>query len=1330
MAAKMIASRLLAVRKALRAASSAAELLPALAAMIEVAAEFREAGGDGAVRARRLLGESIQYLRAAVAELPEAGEDHQVALYLLAEAALLRDSDAGPVTDLDDAVACLRRLQVALAAGTPDRAEVDAKLGSALFARGWKPGGRLADLDEAGALLEAVLGRQAPDGPGRRQVAAVLAVQRAGRYVLHGGTEADRDAALAFARMCLAAPDDGGADDVAGTGHVVIAWMALTRQLTPAQRSAMAMSAEVTAARTDAQAAASLLQRLGKYEIAPADAATAITHLRQVPDAASDATVRGLVPLLWVMALLVMAEADDSVLGTDLAADALRVAGVLGDAASAAPPDTPEHSELLAMRAALLAAQAKASGAGPALSSATGALTEAAAMLQAGHMFRSPVLHALGEALGRQVTKAESSDDIAARLAELADVMDQMPRDDPAFARTLTAVGIHLLSASSADRTVFQQDWVVTRFERLTSGLEPDDPMQPLAQFMLWSVRLAHAMLQHRPETADAIIKELIRCADSVPAGHSARPYMLAGVGVAYIDRHAMGGELRHLQRADDFIARAIAEADPGGPFGEPGPYHGALLYFRGHLRTLWCYYDRSLERVTAAIEDLERAAARPWLDRAPSPGVAATLQTARVMRDGILAHDDQPMTLGAEARTAFDGFLEMANRVDRNNPQYPTLAAQAASGLVLRGLADHDIKLVDQAIRMLANASNSEGLAVRERPRLLEAHGQALLTRHSLTRVPRDLSNAIDRLEEARRAVEQEIGSPQAASVLQTLASAYRIRGNAARGDVDRAVALGLAGLREHAGDVFLQDSDENALHIARRGTSDATEMARWFLAHGREEAAVSALELGRGMVMHAATSGAGVAQVLREAGHEDLADEWAAQPSPAVHADSGRADDLRYRVMLAIERSPAEARLLSPPAVGDVAAALTATGTDALAYLLPRDDDGPGVAVVVYLDGAVRRLPLPGLYVGGGSPVGAFLRTRRSVEVAGVHPAASATDSARQAWLDALGTLCVWAWRVAIGPLLDAVPARGARTERRIVLVPAGELGLVPWHAARQPASGTYACQQAVFGYAPSARQFVETAQCRPRPWAQAPVLISDAAESLYLTATGIAYLHAAHYPAAPVFGFAHDKMADAIPGGPVATRDDVLGALPQAAFPGASLLHFGCHGSVQVPVLGSSITLGQDGQGRQVKVEVRDILRQARSGQAGGLARADAGGLVVLAACLTDVTESDFDEALTLAAAFLAARATGVVAARWQVADAVTALFMNVFHQLLNGRHPQPARALREAQRWMLDPDRQVPRGWPRVLREEADMAGRPGGPDLTSPEAWAGFTYQGR
>jgi len=106
------------------------------------------------------------------------------------------------------------------------------------------------------------------------------------------------------------------------------------------------------------------------------------------------------------------------------------------------------------------------------------------------------------------------------------------------------------------------------------------------------------------------------------------------------------------------------------------------------------------------------------------------------------------------------------------------------------------------------------------------------------------------------------------------------------------------------------------------------------------------------------------------------------------------------------------------------------------------------------------------------------------------------------------------------------------------------------------------------------------------------------------------------------------------------------------------------------------------------------------------------------------------SRLHEALTLACAFLAAGCAGVVAAKWSVSDAATALFMAAFHRFLNGGHGDPARALREAQLWMLNPDREVPGSWPKALRDEASQDGKPAGPNLTSAGAWAGFTYQGR
>ena len=132
---------------------------------------------------------------------------------------------------------------------------------------------------------------------------------------------------------------------------------------------------------------------------------------------------------------------------------------------------------------------------------------------------------------------------------------------------------------------------------------------------------------------------------------------------------------------------------------------------------------------------------------------------------------------------------------------------------------------------------------------------------------------------------------------------------------------------------------------------------------------------------------------------------------------------------------------------------------------------------------------LPLPGLKAGADSPVGDFLAARRSAEAAMAVPGksakAAAEAAARPFWLAALGALCDWAWRAALGRVLSAVPA-GAGREPRIVLVPGGELGLVPWHAARRPGDLRYACQGAIISYAASARQFVDAARRRPRPWA----------------------------------------------------------------------------------------------------------------------------------------------------------------------------------------------------------------------------------------------------
>lgn len=1295
------------LRRALAQAASADERDCVVFEIVELAGELSQSGDEEAALARLGLDEALTQLTAA----PEHGDDDGARLYLTAMACLRRDSDS----DLDDAIGCLTDLRAMLLAspsepGDADAAEIlidiEVKLGMARFERASRPEGSGADVDAAATALQAALDRVADDDERHPELVAMLALQYATRYVGFGGSEDHRAAAVGHASAGLESPS--AAETVIAACHIVVAWMALTRQLTAGQRSSMLRRSDIETARRGGPEAAAMLAGLGTVEIAVGDAEAALGHLRQVGEAAvTDEWLLDLVAVLATMALLAIMRNGGPTEDIDRVADGLQ------RAARRPWLQAPERGELLAMRAALLATGNDPDERPDTLKPTAHALQEAAARLPENHLMREPLLDQLRVALGHQVAAAESADDLVAEVEQIVDTMEQMPHDAQ-FARTLMFTAVRILSLRLSHRAAVPLDRISAQLERARSRLALNDPVRPLIENMYWGTIGTLGSIQNRLDLLEQATDGLIRCADETPADGIGRPLVLQGVAFALVERYAMTGELRHLDQAEEYLAKATATqtAVIGGP-AEPGPGYAMVLYLRSLVQLARAQYDAEGQDPAVPVAQLEQALSLTEPGHPLRPRLVASLETARVVQELRARRLGSP-SLGRAERHSFETILAEARSMRRDHADFPAMTAQAAAGLMLRGIADGDTAAMTQAVSLLAEACSVPGLTYRERPQLLTMHGSALLTRYHLARDPRDLSYAIDRLEEARRAVEQVLGSPYTAEVLQSLASAYRARGDATRGDVSRAVTLGLDALRERAGDVLLQDSDGNALAVARRVTNDAGEMARWFLQRDQASAAIEALELGRGTVLHAATSGTGLAEALQGAGRADLAADWARAMSRGT-PQSDAINELRSEIMRAIEGSTAEARLLAPPPVADIGAALREGGADALVYLLPRNEDGPGVAVLVDSGGTVRRLPLPGLYTGAGSPATGCLRARRAAEAAGTSPTAAAATSA---WHEALGELCDWAWRAAIGPVLAAVPGR--RGWPHIVLVPGGELGLVAWHAARRGAGRgyRYAIQEAVISYASSARQFVDGAARRPRPWAQAPVLISDAAASAYSTELGICHLYTEHYPAASVFGHAHERLTSGgrrrIPGSSAARSADVLAALAHAAVPGASLLHFGCHGQAEVPVLNSRLKLGG-----QNSVAVADILRRARTGP-----RTVSGGLVVLASCLTDVAEADYDEALTLATAFLSAGASGVVAARWQVPDSDTALVMAVFHRLLNGSDPAPARALRSAQLWMLDPARSAPGPLPRVLRDEV---GRPG---LAGPAAWAGFGYQGQ
>jgi CHAT domain-containing protein len=147
-------------------------------------------------------------------------------------------------------------------------------------------------------------------------------------------------------------------------------------------------------------------------------------------------------------------------------------------------------------------------------------------------------------------------------------------------------------------------------------------------------------------------------------------------------------------------------------------------------------------------------------------------------------------------------------------------------------------------------------------------------------------------------------------------------------------------------------------------------------------------------------------------------------------------------------------------------------------------------------------------------------------------------------------------------------------------------------------------------------------------------------------------------------------------------------------RAALPNASVIHFACHGrSDDAEPLRSGLLLA-DGE-----FTMRDVLST----------KLRPGSLVILSACQTAVHDPSVpDEALSLAAGFLAAGAATVVASLWPVPDDPTALLMTEFHKALHqGR--QPARALGAAQAAMAS----------------GRLKDASGAEDWRAPYYWAGF-----
>ncbi|MFI7435112.1 CHAT domain-containing tetratricopeptide repeat protein [Micromonospora haikouensis] len=539
--------------------------------------------------------------------------------------------------------------------------------------------------------------------------------------------------------------------------------------------------------------------------------------------------------------------------------------------------------------------------------------------------------------------------------------------------------------------------------------------------------------------------------------------------------------------------------------------------------------------------------------------------------------------------------------------------------------------------------------------------------------------------------------------------------------GDPDRAATrrLGLAGLRARARDVLLQSGTDQALEAARSAADAATRVVRWCLQDEADDDLLAALDAGRSLTLQASTAGRTVPELLGRAGRADLAAEWEQSGGlgrdqvtgdllGAVVAASEVPDDLRPRVLSALEDAGLLDDLLPPLRPDDVRAALRALDLDALVYLVPAAPGVPGLAVLVPATGEILPQEFPDLTVAPGAPVRRLLAAALGPTGTGPRVAGPVGGDVGETGADVAATriddLCRWAWRAVLGRLVDDLRALRPGRPARVALVPMGLLGLVPWHAAyEQTATGRrYAMHDLVVSYTPSARMLCATAARPARP-VRSALVVGDPLGDLRYAGVEAHAVYERFYPDGDYLGAAHPDP------GRRATRENVLSWLRTAGV-GPSMLHFACHGRVDPALPADAHLVLADGP-----LPAREMLEVSRR------AALDL-GQVFLAACTTNVVGGDHDEAFSLATAFLAAGAHTVFGSLWRVPDDGTSLLMYVVHHLLRQGHA-PADALHRAQLWMLDPDRRPPAGMP------PELAAACGGASLAQPLSWAAFTHLG-
>ena len=877
-----------------------------------------------------------------------------------------------------------------------------------------------------------------------------------------------------------------------------------------------------------------------------------------------------------------------------------------------------------------------------------------------------------------------STDAIAGAIEDVSRALPLVPPDHPGVPNALVVLSHTLLQRSHTTGSVADARKALALLNRYTSDTLPDGA----ATVVLWLLQaLTHIVFHQRAGSED------VDCGTFVSAGTTHVDAALRAVRhtMERVEREPLGETLTAI--ACQFAAQTLALA------GQlPGRDSAALA-----------------------------AEALPWADRA----CAAVRPNPTDHHHALLLRDWLHMVAGVDAEAARQRLLSyvgsLTESVDSTGPE-AGLARLLRSMIVLAGTAAADSTVAElraaaedarrsplRELRVEGAMQLAEGLRKRALSQTWTAHMDAFDAAVPAEYLPTALGPLLDqarsRFEQVRtaRVAEPDAGEPDPEA------------------DFAESRRLALDCLREHARTVMGQDDTADALIIARDAGALARRVARWAAYDGAWDDVVRALETGRAVVEQTRLRPDTAAR-LRALGEHSLADAWESRGAPPSGSlayrpgDPGRGltipDQLTARVARVLD-ADAETRARDEPTVASVAAALRTVGAHALVYLLPSpvpdaQDMLERGAVLITPGGSAEWVPLPAA-PGDDEALAGYVEALR----ARTRPAADQDERAAvlARWRTALAELAERTGRSQLAPLLQALARRcGRRTDgrHRVVLVPVGDLAFVPWAAAVLE-RGVPAVDRLVMTTVSAARQLI-AASALPRVGPAGDALLVNGLTDRQASWAATGLLHQAVYPGAVV------PTADqaTVPWflGQLADERRRFTVVDIAAHLAADVTE---SWRARVELSGGGLTIDRIG--------ALDLAGGNEAGSAGGVC-------VSLACCASNISLSHPDEGFTIASAFLAARASAVIASLWPLANATTGFLMTVFHYHLSvGR--EPAEALRRAQRWMRDPGRRAPGGFPeplarafedRVARVEESLNRR--GDSMTAPAHWAGVVHLGR